>query len=739
MEKKDSLDSTSKVKFNLHDLPPELINRIAAFLPARDLVATGLACQSLNQAVTHRLRKNLIQHFFPSATSEQLKRIEALSFRTPEELLHDSFPGMSTEEIKSIEKLDDEKREKRIRHFLPHISKSKLKQIKLFFTYKENNFHPLLHPELLPLVRQLQAQELAPLLADIQTWAKKAEFKKGSTLFLSPTEQKANLQRLVDVFLAVKTNNLKPFQSSHWNLFNLSWLLHLKDSNHLTAFNWAEREGHQRCLNLFFKPASFFVNFQQFTDSEPAFMPLDDVFKPNGLVWAIACGQAPGIFLKGNEKKVLSSRLESTNELQENALHHAARNAKPDWLHYLLSNLPSGPAVRGRILGQKDHRGQTPLLTAAELGHWSAVSLLLQKGADSEGLSALMEKAPEPHPGQSRQTTPFHIAAQHLSTEFAITFIEERMNISIDAPDAAGKTLLHMACDNGDLNLARYLIGKGANLTQVDDEGWSAVHFAIKGNNIKLLKWLLEQWQQPVAATGKGFGIAQMVALYGSEPMFNLCLDDILQAEGQRATEAPSPLLLALSQQERHQIALKIIEKLPASMRLPSHYMHVAAREGFPYVDALVRYVEDINQADANGDTPLHLATLNQQVQASYQLLKAGAKIDVKNNRDQLAATHALKSKNPVLIALFALKTFGEKKPGWFNKKPSPEKLAAARALQDVVFGHAEPRILTAHQNFYTGGGSKRLGELYGLLMPLAHPGLNLSAVERAPQASSSA
>ena len=52
---------------------------------------------------------------------------------------------------------------------------------------------------------------------------------------------------------------------------------------------------------------------------------------------------------------------------------------------------------------------------------------------------------------------------------------------NINLKDSNGNTALHLACQKGDSNIVRYLLGSGANVTFRDKEGYLPIH-------VKLIK-----------------------------------------------------------------------------------------------------------------------------------------------------------------------------------------------------------------------------------------------------------
>lgn len=123
-------------------------------------------------------------------------------------------------------------------------------------------------------------------------------------------------------------------------------------------------------------------------------------------------------------------------------------------------------AAKGdEILKKRDCSGHTPFHWACLGGYTKIVEVMIEKGAP------LNEQSKNDHGPR-----PIHWACSQ--GHIVIVDILLQHNIPIDAPDNKQCTPLIIAAQFGKADLCSYLIGKGANIHAVDEEGDTALHWA---------------------------------------------------------------------------------------------------------------------------------------------------------------------------------------------------------------------------------------------------------------------
>lgn len=169
----------------------------------------------------------------------------------------------------------------------------------------------------------------------------------------------------------------------------------------------------------------------------------------------------PGVALEGDPRIAVEERVRAGKLSVEQALFEAAASGQATTADFLLR---SGADVRAT-----NARGQTPLHVAAAAGHAKVVPQLL---AADKARSALE------HPAAA---------------------LDERRGAAcptVSQPDADGRTPLHAAAARGHAELAKLLVGAGADETRKDSAGRTAAELATAAGHAVLAKAL-----QPGEAT----------------------------------------------------------------------------------------------------------------------------------------------------------------------------------------------------------------------------------------------
>jgi ankyrin repeat protein len=88
----------------------------------------------------------------------------------------------------------------------------------------------------------------------------------------------------------------------------------------------------------------------------------------------------------------------------------------------------------------------------------------------------------------------FHLSQVGYVPDFGTVYISgyDRLPFHVNKTDEYGNTMLSLACQNGNMKLCKYLIGKGANPNHQNKNGQTPAHFAIAYKFFDLSTYLFE-------------------------------------------------------------------------------------------------------------------------------------------------------------------------------------------------------------------------------------------------------
>lgn len=146
---------------------------------------------------------------------------------------------------------------------------------------------------------------------------------------------------------------------------------------------------------------------------------------------------------------------------------------------------------------------------------------------DAKGIEALVQRGFDPNTlsekGETGLTQAFKLDS-YRAAKGMIALPATQVNLA----NAKGETPLMMAAIKGQLDLAKALIARGAD---VNREGWTPLHYAVSapsedGADLKMVALLLEQHAYIDAASPNGTTPLMMAAQYGTRSAVQLLLQE---------------------------------------------------------------------------------------------------------------------------------------------------------------------------------------------------------------------
>ena len=156
--------------------------------------------------------------------------------------------------------------------------------------------------------------------------------------------------------------------------------------------------------------------------------------------------------------------------VDEALIHIAALNGHLDIVQYLIEK-------QNVEIDLKDYWERTALFCACERGYLQIIEYLISKGASIK---------------VNDEDYIIHTASKggHLPI---VEYLIEKQKMDIDLKGSLGNTPLHYSCEVGYLQVAEYLISKGANINAKNVLGNYIIHSASEGGLLPIVQYLIEK------------------------------------------------------------------------------------------------------------------------------------------------------------------------------------------------------------------------------------------------------
>ncbi|MEM7361757.1 MAG: ankyrin repeat domain-containing protein [Bacteroidota bacterium] len=108
-----------------------------------------------------------------------------------------------------------------------------------------------------------------------------------------------------------------------------------------------------------------------------------------------------------------------------------------------------------------------------------------------------------------------------------VKYLLENHLVDIEATDLGGVTAFLIACDGKQLELAKYLLKKGADRYKTNGHGLNAFHISCMHGDIQFTEWLLDEGLNPHIPTGDGRTGFHIACMYGNKELASWILTTI--------------------------------------------------------------------------------------------------------------------------------------------------------------------------------------------------------------------
>jgi ankyrin repeat protein len=135
--------------------------------------------------------------------------------------------------------------------------------------------------------------------------------------------------------------------------------------------------------------------------------------------------------------------------------------------------------------------GSTALWMAAQNSHVEVVRALILGGANTDAVCDIVDG--DSFRRRTQPSTALVVAAQNGRTEVVSVLLESRAAVDQTPTNGDGQTALSKAAAAGHVEVCRVLLQAGANIEAADNNGATALFWALKNSKLRVIAMLLEE------------------------------------------------------------------------------------------------------------------------------------------------------------------------------------------------------------------------------------------------------
>jgi ankyrin repeat protein len=248
----------------------------------------------------------------------------------------------------------------------------------------------------------------------------------------------------------------------------------------------------------------------------------------------------------------------------------------------------------GALIDAATVDGRTPLSVAVEYGHAGTAMLLIVEGADCHCRDRRLQR------------TPLHWAVVSGFLDCIIQLVERGGSKSIDAIDSEQHTPLLLAVLNRHVEIATFLVKKGASLNIADKEANTPLHIAAGYGNQALVSLLVNKGAQLQLLNDQQQTPLHLAAISGCRPAMSMIVNRVRANASGLTTTVPT----RATQQKS------------------------AAQDTKLNIDAV----------DAHGHTPIYLACVHRRKECVRYLLEEGASLEIEDNKGRTPLEYTIEN-----------------------------------------------------------------------------------------------
>ena len=308
-------------------------------------------------------------------------------------------------------------------------------------------------------------------------------------------------------------------------------------------------------------------------------------------------------------------------------IHFAARCGSAGVLRYMMTHCTDHGYPSDVVLKFIDEEESTPMHVAIDAGHVNVLKVLLEFGAS-------------PVVQGENQIPPLHLACSQGRLEMVQLMVEHCGDGLVHECTKNGQTPLHWgsrSIHGG--KILQYLISKGANLSMVDVQGQTALHYGIVFGSIEAVKELTQSNCDPsiYITDNLGRNVFHHAILHNRTAivrlLLKLCNASELVLQQDKSGHSSLHYALQNDQENLLLILVSIIQSKILNLKDENsmNYLHTAAKSGNWKALGIILDMPAstlmINEVDNEGSTPLHYAAIKGHLTCIDHLLSHGAMI----------------------------------------------------------------------------------------------------------------
>ncbi|MBI9069293.1 MAG: ankyrin repeat domain-containing protein [Salinivirgaceae bacterium] len=272
-----------------------------------------------------------------------------------------------------------------------------------------------------------------------------------------------------------------------------------------------------------------------------------------------------------------------------------------------------------QIIEQRNQRGSTPLMLAANLGNAELLTYFIKKGASVNVDNGF-------------GTTALHFASLSGNLESVKFLIKNGAKVNVKSQQ--GNSPIHYAARSGSFEIVKLLVDQGADIMVIGGNESNLILWAAMGGNIEMYKYLESKNLDTKAVDKDGDGVLHWA---GSGQSVEMC-DFLVKERGldikwkNYSGKYPVEVAIAFGQLETAKYFFN--KGIPYNQKNSSggSYLHTAAQRGRVNIaEFLIEKGLDINAMDEDGSTPLNEAALSGNAELVKLLVEKGAKVNPKD------------------------------------------------------------------------------------------------------------